>query len=87
MSRLTLKMVCSGSDSARSRAAVPTRTVPSSWKLRQLGTRATPGGVADDDGAAVLDVGREAERGAEVDADDGGGHGVIRIVNVQGDTT
>ena len=28
MSRLTLKMVCSGSESARSFAAVPTRTVP-----------------------------------------------------------
>ena len=72
MSRLTLKMVCSGSDSARSRAAVPTSTVPSSWKLMQLGTSATPLRVADDDRPPVLDVRREAEGGAQVDADDGG---------------
>ncbi len=33
--------------------------------------------IADDDRPAVLDVRREAERGAEIDADDGGGgHGV-----------
>ena len=42
MSRLTLKIVCSGSLRARSRAAVPTRTVPSGWKLMTLGTRALP---------------------------------------------
>ena len=76
MSRLTLKMVCSGSHRARSRAAVPTSTVPSSWKLMTLGTRAMPLVVADDDRAAVLDVRGEAEGGAEIDADDGRVHAV-----------
>jgi len=42
MSRFTLKTVCSGSDSARSRAALPTSTVPFSWKEMQLGTSAVP---------------------------------------------
>ena len=76
MSRLTLKMVCSGSDRARSRAAVPTRTVPSSWKLMHARDEGDAGRVADDDRPAVLDVGGEAEGGAEVDADDGGVHAV-----------
>ena len=51
--------------------------VPSSWKLMTLGHEGDAGVVADDHGLAILDVRREAERGAEIDADDGrSSHGV-----------
>ena len=56
---------------------VPTRTVPSSWKLMTAGHERDAVRIADDDRPAVLDVRREAEGGAQIDADDGGGgHGV-----------
>ena len=80
MSRLTLKMVCSGSLRPGRRAAVPTSTVPSSWKEMTTWHEGDAGCVADDDRPAVTHVRGEAEGGAQVDADDGGGWHVIRSI-------
>ena len=71
MSRLTLKMVCSGSLKARcaGRAADEHRAVVVEADDARHQGRA--GFVADDDRLAVAHVGGEAEGGAEIDADDG----------------
>ena len=74
MSRLTLKIVCSGSLKARARGIAADQHRSVLMEADHAGHEGDAVLVANDDDAAVLDVRREAERGAQIDADDGRGH-------------